>query len=94
MDVRRMRNLSERLPPNSQVAFELNNTPPEGRLWDVNTYMLANIYDILAALDWHFIAANSKHTPKPPKPLKRPGSEPAKKTKKNVWPGKTIIDRG
>lgn len=92
--LRRMRNLFERLPYNSEVHFEINDTPEEARFWDIDTYMLANIFDIINALDWHTIAANTKHPPKPPKPIKRPNLKRPEKKAKGFWPGRTIVDKG
>jgi len=89
-----MRNLYERLPYNSEVQFDMNEVPRESRFWDVNTYMLANLFDVLTILDWHLIAVNSKHPPKPPKPIKRPELTKEEKKPKSFWPGKTIIDKG
>lgn len=89
-----MRNLWERLPEDCETNYDIAEVPRESRGWDINTYMIANVVDILQALDWHFIAANSKHAPKPPKPFKRPELkkiEPKPKPK-GYWPGKTIVD--
>lgn len=78
-----------------QTKYDMAETPPEARYWSVDTYMLANVIDAIQAMDWHFIAANSKHTPKPPKPFPRPDSQKkVNKTKTNMWPGKTIVDKG
>lgn len=80
-----------------QTKFDMEETSPEARHWSVDTYMLANVIDAIQASDWHFIAANSKHAPKPPKPFPRPDSQKKKvnKTNKtNMWPGKTIVDKG
>lgn len=95
-DVRRMRNLYERLPAQSETNWDISEIPAEGRIWDVNTYMLANLLDAVKELDWHLVAANSKRPPRPPKPFKRPEikkREP-KKPIKQRWAGKTIVDRG
>lgn len=91
--VRRMRNLWERLPVDSETNYDIAETPKEARGWDMNTYMLANVIDTLQALDWHFIAANSKRPPKPPKPFKRPELKKKEPKPKGFWPGKTIIDK-
>lgn len=89
-----MRNLYERLPYNSEVYYDIEEVPQDARHWDINTYVLTNIADILNALDWHFVAANSKNTPRPPKPLPRPKLKKVEKKPKGYWPGKTIVDRG
>jgi hypothetical protein len=93
ISLRRMRNLFFRLPHNSETYSEINETPLEARIWDVNTYMLANVIDTLEAIDYHFISSKKKNPGKPPKPFKRPGLK-AQPKKKMVWPGKTIVDRG
>lgn len=82
-----------RLPYDSETKFEIGEVPEEARLWSVNTYMLANVIDMLQALDWHFITANSKRAPSPPKPFKRPAIKKEYPKPKGYWPGKTIIDK-
>lgn len=91
-----MRNLYERLPYNSEVNYDIEEIPKEARAWDIHTYMLANILDAAVFLDWHFIVANAKHPPKPPKPFKRPvlRKKVIEKKPKGYWPGRTIIDKG
>jgi hypothetical protein len=89
-----MRNLFFRLPYNSETHYDIKKVPRESRYWDINTYMLATIADLVMALDWHFVAANSKHAPKPPKPIQRPLLEEEIKKPKRYWPGKTIVDKG
>jgi hypothetical protein len=95
LTIRRLRNFFDRLPADSETLNDIAEIPRITRTWDVNTWMLANVMDILQAIDWHIIAANSKRTPNPPKPVHRPELKtPSKATKKKAWPGKTIIDRG
>lgn len=89
-----MRNLYERLPYNSETNYDIAETPSEARHWDINTYMIANLIDVTSALDWHFISANSKHPPKPPKPFKRPELKKKEIKPKGFWPGKTVVDKG
>lgn len=89
-----MRNLYFRLPPQSHTNWEIADVPEEARLWDINTYMLANLIDAIMALDWHFISANSRRAPRPPKPFDRPKTKKVEKKKKGFWPGKTIMDKG
>lgn len=91
--VRRMRNLYERLPADCETNYDISEVPRESRGWDINTYMLANVVDALMALDWHFIAANSKRPPKPPKPFARPELKKKEPKPKGFWPGKTIVDK-
>lgn len=86
-----MRNLYERLPVDCETNYDISETPRESRMWDLNTYMLANIIDVMNAVDWHIVAANSKHPPAPPKPFKRPDLKKKNKPK-GFWPGKTIVD--
>ena len=93
MTIRRLRNFVDRLPDNSELVREVAGLGQESRDWDTNTYMLANLLDVLQGLDWHFIAANSKTKPKPPKPFPRPKPKETVKKQKPVWPGKTIVDR-
>lgn len=95
MTIRRLRNFFYRLPVDSETVNDIAKVPRESRYWDVNTYMLANIFDALAHLDWVTIAAHKQRgVPKPPKPIKRPEMKKIDKPKKAMWPGKTIVDRG
>lgn len=91
MSLRRMRNLFFRLPYNSETVQDIQEIPREARAWDVNTYMLANAIDGIMAVDWHIVASNSKHPPRPPKPLPRPKLKKEAKKPKGYWPGKTIV---
>lgn len=77
-----------------ETNYDMAETPREARMWDLSAYMLANIIDILNALDWHFISANSKHPPAPPKPFKRPELKKKAAKPKGYWPGKTVVDTG
>lgn len=94
MTVRRLRNFFDRLPVDSETLNDIAGVPREARIWDVNTWMLANVIDGLASVSWHVIAANSKNKPKPPKPYPRPETKKKVKNTKPIWPGKTIIDKG
>lgn len=89
----KLRNFFFRLPYNSQTRLDMAGISEEARPWDINTYMLANVIDILLALDWHTVAAHSKSAPKPPKPFPRPDVNSKPKTKPR-WPGKTIVSKG
>jgi hypothetical protein len=97
ISLRRMRNLLERLPYNSEVHLDYNEVPFEARQWSIDTHMKANLIDAVRAMDWHLIAVNTKNPPKPPKPIYRPETvkkiTPEKKPK-GYWPGRTIIDKG
>lgn len=92
--VRRLRNFFERLPVDSETLNDIAEVPREGRAWSVDTWMLANVIDAIAHLDWVTVAVNSKHAPRPPKPFTRPAMKKIVKSKKAMWPGKTIVDRG
>lgn len=92
--VRRMLNLYSRLSFDSETSYDMNNVPSEARTWGVDTYMLANVIDMLRVVDWRLIAVNSKRPPSPPKPIKRPKMSEVKKTSRNFWKGKTIVDNG
>lgn len=94
MTVRRLRNFFQRLPSNSETIADIQNLTREAREWSPEMWMLANIFDGITHLDWVTIAANSKHAPKPPKLFPRPELKKVVKTKRNIWPGKTIIDKG
>lgn len=94
MTVRRLRNFFQRLPSNSETIADIQNLTREAREWSPEMWMLANIFDGITHLDWVTIAANSKHAPRPPKLFPRPELKKVVKTKKNIWPGKTIIDKG
>jgi hypothetical protein len=89
-----MRNLFSRLPSHCHTNWEIAEVPLEARVWDSNTYMLANILDAVKANGWYIVAANSKRPPKPPKPFKRPEIKKKKPAQKGFWPGKTIVDKG
>lgn len=78
----------------SQTMLDIAGVPAEARLWDTNTWMLANIIDSIKELDWHTVAAYSKNKPRPPKPFYRPKVKTERAVAKKVWPGKTIIDKG
>lgn len=92
--IRRLWNFFSRLPVHSETLNDMAEVPREARAWNVNTWMLANVLDAVAHLDWVTIAANSKHAPKPPKPFARPPMKKVVKTKRTMWPGKTIVDKG
>lgn len=92
--LRRMRNLYFRLPNTCETKYDIAETPRESRVWDIDTYMLANVIDAIQAMDWHLIAANTKHPPKPPKPFPRPELKKKEAKPKGFWPGKTIVDKG
>lgn len=95
LTIRRLRNFISRLPIDSEVVNDRDKIPREARVWNINTYMLANIFDAIAHLDWVTVSANSKRVQKPPKPFPRPDIKPKRVvTKKNIWPGKTIVDKG
>src|ERR1044072_145681 len=95
MTVRRLRNFFFRLPIDSETVNDMAEVPREARAWNVNTWMLANVVDGLQSVSWPIIAANSKRAPKPPKAYPRPAIKKIVKTKKNIWPGRTIIvDKG
>lgn len=94
MTVRRLRNFFERLPMTSETIADIQELPRETREWTPEMWMLANIFDGITHLDWVTIAANTKHAPKPPQMFPRPPIKKVVKTKKTMWPGKTIIDKG
>jgi hypothetical protein len=94
MTIRRLRNFLFRLPPDSETLQDISEVPKEARTWSPEVWMLANVYDAVSHLDWVTIAANSKHAPKPPKPFPRPELKKRVVTKKNIWPGRTIVDKG
>lgn len=94
LTIRRLWNFFNRLPHTSQTLSDIADMSNEERIWSPEMYMLANVVDAVQALDWHFIAANSRSTPRPPKRIDRPVGKTRNVTKKKVWPGKTIVDRG
>lgn len=94
MTIRRLRNFFERLPLGSETLNDIAEVPREARAWDSNTWMLANVFDAVAHLDWVTIAQASKNTPRPPKPFPRPATKKIVRTKRAMWPGKTLVDRG
>jgi hypothetical protein len=95
MTIRRLRNFFYRLPTNSETYSDIQNITREAREWSPELWMLANVYDAVAHLDWVTIAASSRHgSGKPPKPFPRPEMKKVVKSKKNIWPGKTIVDKG
>jgi hypothetical protein len=71
MSTRRVLNLIRRLPLTSQVSKDENG---EEALWGYQEHLLAYIADVVAHLDWAFVAANSEgRTGNPPEPFPRPG---------------------
>lgn len=92
--IRRLWNFFDRLPITSETLSDIGELSRAERTWSPEMYMLANVIDCIQALDWHFIAANSKSTPKPPERVKRPEGKARQVTKKKMWPGKTIVDKG
>jgi hypothetical protein len=88
--LRRLRVLYEGLPYDSLTNQEIGDMPDEARLWDVNTYMQANILDQLAWIQWSIAASNSKHPPRKPKPIARPKLTNKRPEKKARWVGKTV----
>lgn len=94
LTVRRLRNFVFRLPSTSEVMNDIREVPREAREWSPELWMLANVYDAIVHLDWVTVASNSKHAPRPPKPFPRPELKKVVKSKKAMWPGKTIVDRG
>lgn len=93
ISLRRMRNLYFRLPAECETFYDIEEITKEARQWNVDTYMLANLFDVMNAVDYHIIASNSKNPPKPPKPIQRPKLKVEKKSPK-LWPGKTIVEKG
>lgn len=92
VSLRRMRNLYERLPMDSETLSEIGEYTSEARMWNVNTYMLANIIDAVNYVAWSVQATASKHPPRKPKPIKRPDLTKTKSNKK-MWPGRTIVQK-
>lgn len=90
--VRRLWSFYNRLPYTSETMGEMAGLTREEKVWSPDMYLLANMIDCIQALDWHFIAANSKSKPRPPKPYPRPQGK--RTTTKKLWPGKTIVDKG
>ena len=41
--------------------------------WTRTEQLLAGIYDMLQVIDWHYVTAHSKHPPRKPEPIERPG---------------------
>jgi hypothetical protein len=71
MSTRRALNLIRRLPLTSQVSRDENG---DEALWGYQEHLLAYIADVMAHLDWAFVAANSEgRQGEPPKPFPRPG---------------------
>lgn len=92
--IRRLWNFFNRLPLDSITKQDIAEIPEEARVWNTNTYMLANIVDGINMLGWYTIAANTKNKPRPPKPYPRPKTQKEAPKKKAIWPGKTIVDKG
>lgn len=67
-----------KLPIDSATAASLRGGD-QFRGWDVNTYVLANIFDAVQSNTYAFIAANSKKKPPKPEPMPRPSNKKAKK---------------
>jgi hypothetical protein len=73
--------------PGSQLAMEVGKVPEAARTWpDQNTWLLANVLDVVSSLDYHFMLANSEKgqgPKKPPEPFPRP-TDPPKKPRKRL----------
>ncbi len=93
LSIRRLRNFFDRLPLDSETKQDLAGVDKDARLWDKNTWMLANILDGVNAVSYAVIASSTKNKPKPPKPYPRPEIKKRPK-KKPVFLGKTIVDKG
>lgn len=49
----------------------------EAARWGDTEHLLADLIDLAQGQMWQFASANSKKRPKRPKPIRRPGIEPA-----------------
>lgn len=93
MSWRRLRVLIQHLPPESHTMTAIRNaTPdeergqaeegePEKGAWSKDQMLLASVYDRLARIEHVLICANTdkkSQRPKPPQPLRRPGTAPRK----------------
>lgn len=67
---RRLAVLLAHLPRDSWTVREVSG---EAARWGDQEHLLATIADLLTQANWMFAAANSKHAPDLPKPLRRPG---------------------
>jgi len=79
------------LPVRNKVAEALSSSTPEEQAWTVESYILANIFDAIQALNYVTQVANSPKHSKPRKPdaHPRPRKNKAKISPKN-YPGRTI----
>lgn len=67
---RRLRALIARLPRDSWTVQAIAG---DRARWGDQEHLLATIVDALQQGNWMFAAANSKHSPDPPSPIRRPG---------------------
>jgi hypothetical protein len=65
-----------------------------GTSWSPDTYMLANVVDLIAWGNYQFVSANSKKKPKAPKPIDRPGTAAQNKPKTNQFAAMARLAHG
>lgn len=70
--------LIRQLPDDSATVAELRGGH-QFVGWTYDRYLLAQLVDSVRENTWAFIAANSKHRPKKPQPMPRPGKSSAQK---------------
>jgi hypothetical protein len=57
---------------------------PEGAGWDVDSYLLANVADLLAAGNWQRGNAGAKTPSEKPRPMYRPADPAAPRVRKSL----------
>lgn len=93
--LRRLFVIYKALPPRNAVSVKVAKLSPQAQIWDVNSYILANVFDAIESLNYSFRCANrGKNSPEPkkPKPHPRPDeAKPRKQTKfARSFPGETV----
>ncbi|GAB3475266.1 D site-binding protein [Amycolatopsis cihanbeyliensis] len=81
---RRALALVRQLPPESATVAALRGGA-EFRGWGPDRYLLARLIDAVKENTHVFIAANSKHKPKPPEPVERPDFAAGRKRRGNSF---------
>ena len=67
------------IEPGSAISFDID---PERAQWattDKTNSILADIYDVLATMNYYLSALAAQKRPKKPEPYKRPGKKPEKR---------------
>lgn len=92
LTLRRLRNLVERLPADSETVAAQGEISRTDRAWSTTDYLLANVIDLIQIGNYQFACAyGSGSNPPKPTPLARPGDQQQPEPKRTQeWPGMTV----